>query len=63
MSAKTDTTEIVTEDEAPVNSKKREVTAAITSTTVTVLLGLASGAAINAIGARVRNVIAPQPTE
>lgn len=61
MSAKTETAEVVTDETVPANSKKREITAAVASTTVTVVLGLAATALVNNIAGRVRNAIAPQP--
>ena len=55
-----DKTEPTTEDQQPEVSKKRQITAAVTSTTVTVLLGLASTAVIELVGQRVKNAIAPK---
>jgi hypothetical protein len=41
-------------------SKKRQITAAVTSTTVSVALGLAATAGIEFIASRVRKAIAPE---
>lgn len=60
MSVKVETPE-VTIDEPRRNSKKREITAAVASTTVTVVLGLAATAVVNNIAGRVKNAIAPEP--
>ena len=64
MSAvKTEESETVTEESVPANSRKREVTAVVASTTVTVLLGLAATGLIEKAGRYVKDAIAPKQPE
>jgi hypothetical protein len=55
--SKTDTTD--TENARP--SRKREVTATVASTAVTVVLGIAASYLTNKVADRVHKQIAPQP--
>lgn len=49
-------------DETPENSRKREVTAAVTAAVVTVALGVVSTALIANVSEKIRNKIAPPQT-